>query len=134
MVKYLLDTNTIIYAINKTHKSVLERIAKCDICEIATCSIVASELCFGVAKSTYKTQNEIALDKMLNNLVILDFGLKEAKAYGAIRAKQEQNRQLIGNMDMLIAAVAIANDLILVTNNEKDFSRIAELKLENWIL
>ena len=99
---------------------------------MATCSIVASELFFGVEKSKFKAHNEKALHKMLDSLVIYDFGLKEARIYAEIRANLERDGQLIGNMDMLISAVALANGLILVSNNEREFNRITGLKVENW--
>lgn len=99
---------------------------------LATCSIVASELYFGVEKSKFKTQNVIKLKNVLDFLVLFDFGLKEARCYAQIRATLESQRNLIGNMDMLIAATALANNLILVTNDEKDFKRIKNLKIENW--
>ncbi len=133
MVKYLLDTNILIYLINHNPKSVKKKIESLKIGSLSTCSIVVSELYFGVEKSTYKEQNQKALELILKPLVIYDFGLKEAKEYAKLRFELEQSKSLIGNMDMLIASCARANNLILVTNNEKEFSRIKGLKIENWI-
>lgn len=134
MAKYLLDTNILIYLINHNPKSVKERIEKLKIGFLSTCSIVVSELYFGVEKSKFKEQNQKALEMILKPLVIYDFGLKEAKEYAKLRLELEQNKNLIGNMDMLIASCARANKLILVTNNEKEFLRIQGLKVENWVL
>lgn len=132
LAKYLLDTNILIYLINHNPPKVFDKIATMQVGELATCSIVASELFFGVEKSKFKAHNAKALNQMLDSLVIYDFGLKEARIYAEIRAKLEREGQLIGNMDMLISAVALANELILVSNNEREFSRIARLKVENW--
>lgn len=132
MAKYLLDTNILIYLINHNPKSVEEKIKTLKIGALSTCSIVVSELYFGVEKSKYKEQNQKALETILKSLVIYDFGIKEAKEYAKLRFELEQAKSLIGNMDMLIASCARANHLILVTNNEKEFTRIKGLKIENW--
>lgn len=133
MAKYLLDTNILIYIINNNPPSIVQKFKSLKVGELATCSIVASELYFGVEKSTYKTENEKALSIMLQSLVLYDFGTKEAKEYAKIRAELERERKLIGNMDLLISAVARANHLILVTNNEKDFARVKDLEIQNWV-
>lgn len=132
LAKYLLDTNILIYLINHNPPKVFEKIATMEVGDLATCSIVASELFFGVEKSKFKAHNAKVLYQMLDSLVIYDFGLKEARIYAEIRANLESGGQLIGNMDMLISAVALANGLILVSNNEREFNRIAGLKVENW--
>lgn len=132
LAKYLLDSNILIYLINHNPPKVYEKIAKMQVGKLATCSIVASELFFGVEKSKFKEHNTQILNKILDFLILYDFGLKEAKIYAKIRAHLEKEKQLIGNMDMLISAVAMANELILVTNNEKEFARIAGLRIENW--
>ena len=134
LAKYLLDTNILIYLINHNPPKVFEKIATMEVGDLATCSIVASELFFGVEKSKFKAHNAKVLSQMLDSLVIYDFGLKEARIYAEIWANLESGGQTIGNMDMLISAVALANELILVTNNEREFTRIAGLKVENWTL
>lgn len=132
MAKYLLDTNILIYLINEKPQSIAQKIMKCKLNELTTSSIVVSELLFGIEKSKHKENNLKALKKVLSFLTIYDFGYNEAKAYAIIRADLEQRRQLIGAMDMLIAATAMANKLVLVTNNQKEFDRIMGLSVENW--
>lgn len=132
-MKYLLDTNILIYLINHHPKSVKERIEKVKKACLSTCSIVVSELYFGVEKSKFKAHNQKALAMLLKPLVIYDFGLKEAQEYAKIRFELEQKKSLVANLDMLIASCARANELILVTNNEKEFLRIQGLKVENWV-
>ena len=132
LAKYLLDTNILIYVINHNPQKVFEKIATMQLGDLATCSIVVAELFFGTEKSKFKAHNAKMLNQMLESLVIYDFGLKEAQIYAQIRADLEQKGQIIGNMDMLISATALANELILVTNNEREFSQIAGLRIENW--
>ena len=132
LAKYLLDTNILIYVINHNPQKVFEKIATMQIGDLATCSIVVGELFFGIEKSKFKAHNTKILNQMLESLVIYDFGLKEAQIYAQIRANLEQKGQIIGNMDMLISATALANELVLVTNNEREFSQIAGLRIENW--
>ena len=129
---YLLDTNMLIYIINDKSAKLSQKLKTFKPLELSTCSIVVSELYFGVQKSRFKEQNLKSLEKILSFFSIYDFGVKEAKEYAKLRANLEQKRSLIGNMDMLIASSAMANNLILVTNNEKDFARIENLKIENW--
>lgn len=132
LAKYLLDTNILIYVINHNPQKVFEKIATMQLGDLATCSIVVGELFFGIEKSKFKAHNAKMLNQMLESLVIYDFGLKEAQIYAQIRADLEQKGQIIGNMDMLISATALANELVLVTNNEREFSCIDGLRIENW--
>lgn len=132
-MKYLLDTNICIYIINSRPESVLERFKSMDIGDIAISAITLYELQYGAYKSGYPEKNLAALRKFVLPLDILNFNAHIADTCGRIRAEQEKGGQIVGAMDLQIAATAISHNLILVTNNTKEFERILELKLENWI-
>ena len=127
----LLDTNICIYIINAKPPAVLARFRDYQLGEIGLSSVVAAELAFGVAKSG-SPRNEAALKLFLAPLQILPFDEGAAWAYGKLRADLERQGQSIGALDTLIAAHALSLDAILVTNNTREFSRIADLRLENW--
>ena len=132
-MKYLLDTNICIYIIKKKPDKVLKRFSKFKPGDIAVSLITIAELNYGVAKSSKPNENTIALQEFLQPLITLDFTNDDSLIYGRIRAELEANGQMIGAMDLLIASIAISRSLTLVTNNEKEFSRIKNLKLENWV-
>jgi tRNA(fMet)-specific endonuclease VapC len=96
-------------------------------------SITLSELQFGVAKSSRPEQNQIALTQFVAPLEIMAYDDGAAQYYGDLRAGLERQGALIGAMDMLIAAHALSLDCISITNNQKEFARIPNLKIDNWI-
>ena len=132
MTRYMLDTNICIYIIKKNADQVIQRLLQIPILNIAISSITLSELEFGVEKSLYKKQNRIALTDFISPLNILPYDDNAALEYGKIRAFLEKNGTPIGSLDMLIAGHAKAINYTLVTNNEKEFSRITGLSIENW--
>ncbi len=131
-MKFLLDTNICIYIIKKKPEKVLARFKKLKVGSIAISSITTSELFYGVYKSSKPDENMIALQEFLVPIEKLDFTNDDSLAYGKIRAELEAKGLPIGAMDMLIAAQALSRELVLVTNNEKEFNRIEELVIENW--
>jgi tRNA(fMet)-specific endonuclease VapC len=131
-MKYLLDTNICIYLINERPKKVLTQFKRHSLGDIGISSITASELAFGVAKSG-SSKNSAALEAFLLPLNVVDYDAGAAMIYGDIRATLEKQGKTIGPLDMLIAASALSRQLILVTNNEKEFRRISKLKVENWL-
>lgn len=131
-MKYLLDTNICIYLINERPKKVLTHFKRHSLGDIGISSITASELAFGVAKSG-SSKNSAALEAFLLPLNVVDYDAGAAMIYGDIRATLEKQGKTIGPLDMLIAASALSRQLILVTNNEKEFRRISKLKVENWL-
>ena len=133
-MKYILDTNICIYIINEKPDKVLRKFELYPVYEFGISSITHVELQYGVEKSNYKNINQSALDEFLLPLTILPFhGKKLVTCYGEIRASLESKGQTIGPLDMLIAAHALSLDLTIVSNNIKEFSRIRNLKCENWI-
>lgn len=132
-MKYLLDTNICIYLIKKKDKKLLNKFMRHSPIDFAISSVTVSELWYGVHKSAKQNENKEALLQFLQPFEIIDFNEEAAKSYGLIRAALENNGKIIGSMDLLIAAVALANNLVLLTNNEKEFQRVPKLKIENWV-
>jgi len=132
-MKYLLDTNICIYIIKKKPEEVIKRFLKMKPDSIAISSITVSELYYGVAKSSKPNENTIALEQFILPLTVINYNKEDSIAYGKLRAKLEQKGKLIGAMDMLIAAQALSRDLILVTNNEREFKKVEGLSVENWV-
>ncbi|HPA63759.1 MAG TPA: type II toxin-antitoxin system VapC family toxin [Spirochaetota bacterium] len=129
---YLLDTNICIYTINKKPIEVLSKLKKKASKDIYISSITVAELEHGVEKSNYPERNKVALVEFLSLFQILYYTDGDALYYGKIRSGLEKRGRIIGTMDMLIASQALSHDLILVTNNTKEFERIENIKLENW--
>ena len=129
----LLDTNICIYIINAKPPAVLARFQQYRMGDIGLCSVVAAELAFGVAKSG-SARNRQALEMFLAPMDILPLDEKAIWVYGELRAELERLGQPIGALDTMIAAHALSRDAILVTNNTREFSRVAGLRLENWTL
>lgn len=130
-MKYMLDTNMCIYA-QKNIPQVIEKIKNNFQYGVAISSITLAELEFGVQASANVEKNTIALYKFLSIVEILDFDSSAATEYGKIRADLKRKGTPIGNMDMLIAAHAKSEDLIVVTHNTREFERVEGLQLEDW--
>jgi tRNA(fMet)-specific endonuclease VapC len=130
---YLLDTNICIYIINKKPKQVVEHIKKLRPHQIKLSSVSLGELEYGVSKSREREKNRQALVHFASAFDIIEYNDNDAEVFGLIRADLEKKGQIIGPYDMQIAAQSISRDLILVTNNTSEFSRISNIKLENWV-
>ncbi len=133
-MKYLLDTNICIYIINKKPLTVIENIREKQPDDIVISTVTIAELQYGVERSQHSAQNRIALLEFLIPFRKMDFDQDAALVYGKIRRNLESKGTPIGPMDLLLAAQALAYELILVTNNEKEFKRIERLQVENWTL
>ncbi|AKH77990.1 PIN domain protein [Leptospira interrogans str. FPW1039] len=129
---YLLDTNICIFLIKKKNATLLENLKKKLNKDLFVSSLTVAELEFGIQKSEFKEKNKVALIEFLTIFNILSFSDKDVESYGIIRADLERKGNVIGSIDMLLAAQAIANNYIFVTNNTKEFKRIKALKIENW--
>ena len=130
---YLLDSNICIYIINCSPITVVNEIKKLKPHQVKLSAISVGELEYGIYKSKAIEKNKKALYDFASAFDILPFDDKDAEIFGLIRADLEKRGQVIGPYDIQIAAQAIARDLILVTNNTKEFLRINGLKLENWV-
>jgi tRNA(fMet)-specific endonuclease VapC len=132
-MKYMLDTNICIYVIKHRPEQVIQRFLAHTPSDLCISSITYAELMHGVEKSQAPDRNRTALALFLSPLQILEFDALAAEAYGTIRADLELNGTPIGPMDMLIAAHAKSKNLVLVTNNTREFLRVKGLALENWV-
>lgn len=130
--RFMLDTNTCIYIINTRPLRVFEHFAGMRVGDIAISSITGAELSFGVAKSA-SARNQQALDKFLAPLEIASFDEAAMREYGPLRSHLERVGTPIGALDMLIAAHALALGSTLITNNLREFNRVPNLRLANWI-
>jgi tRNA(fMet)-specific endonuclease VapC len=129
----MLDTNICIYIIKNKPKSVKERFKEFEIGELCISTITVSELMYGAFKSNFVEKNIKAIESFLMPFDIVDYDFMASVEYGKIRASLEKKGQVIGNMDMQIAGHALALDLVLVTNNTREFERIDRLRLDNWV-
>ena len=132
-MNFMLDTNICIYIIKRKPLNVLERFKQTEISQIGISAITLSELSYGVSKSSKPAQNQIALAQFIAPLEILPYDDNAAQYYGNLRTLLEKQGTTIGSLDMLIAAHALSVACTLVTNNTKEFSRIPNLKIENWV-
>ena len=130
-MKFLLDTDTCIYAI-KQDASVLRRLLSESRADIAVSVITEGELRTGAAKSANADKTRRRVENFLRPLSILEFTSEDAASYAQIRARLERAGTPIGPLDTLIAAQAVLRKLTLVTNNQREFSRIPGLRVENW--
>lgn len=132
-MKYLLDTNICIHIIRKQPSELLDHLTHQKVGDVGVSVITVAELQHGVAKSQSPEKNQAALEHFLMPLAIADFGYEAAIVYGPLRASLERRGTPIGSMDLLIAAHAVSLDTILVTNNVKEFKRIPNLEIEDWV-
>lgn len=132
-MKYMLDTNIMIYCMKHKPIEVYNNLQKCDIGDVCISSVTYAELQHGIEKSKNVLRNKLALDTMLANIEVLNFDINAAEYYGKIKADLENKGTPIGPLDTLIAGHAKSIDCILVTNNTKEFNRVNNLKLENWV-
>ena len=128
----LLDTNICIYIINAKPPTVLARFKQYRLGDIGLCSVVAAELAFGVAKSG-SVRNRQALEMFLAPLTILPFDAPAVWVYGDLRADMERRGTPIGSLDTMIAAHALSQHALLITNNTREFAKVPGLQLDNWV-
>jgi tRNA(fMet)-specific endonuclease VapC len=129
---YLLDTNAWIAVLNPGVSPVKSRLSAHQPDEIALCSIVKAELFFGAYRSTKQAANLQLLERLYRQFRSVPFDDAAAEVYGRIRANLAARGTPIGPNDLMIAATALANNLILVTHNTKEFFRVTGLILEDW--
>ena len=132
MTRYLLDTNILSDLVRNPQGRVTARLAQVRDQDICTSIIVAAELRFG-AERRGSARLTAQLDQILGAIEVLPFETPADLAYGRLRTRLESAGQVIGGNDMLIAAQALAADCILVTDNEREFARVSDLRVENWL-
>ncbi|MHB9118923.1 MAG: type II toxin-antitoxin system tRNA(fMet)-specific endonuclease VapC [Burkholderiales bacterium] len=131
-MRYMLDTNICIYAIKNRPAAVIAALRAHESAGIGLSSISVAELYFGARKSG-SDKNLLALQHFLEPLEIADFDTAAAQNHGGLRHALESQGTPIGPLDTQIAAHALALGVCLVSNNSREFERVPELKLENWV-
>ncbi|TVQ25468.1 MAG: type II toxin-antitoxin system VapC family toxin [Leptolyngbya sp. DLM2.Bin15] len=130
---YLLDTNACIRLLNKSGNShFVEKFLSYRPADYKLCSVVKHELYYGAYKSSRVNENLIKLERFFENFESLTLCDQSSAIAGDIRRQLERSGQTIGVYDMLIAAIALANNLIVITHNTREFSRVAQLQYEDW--
>ena len=129
---YLLDSNACIRVLNRTSESLVERLRRHDPSEIRISSVVKAELLYGARRSGRVAENLSLLQRFFQPFLSLPFDDRCAEHYGVVRTQLERDGRPIGPNDLMIAATAMAHDLVLVTNNTGEFLRVAGLAVEDW--
>ena len=128
----MLDTNICIYAIKHKPEKVFQKLQEVDPEDVCVSSVTYAELVHGVEKSAAVEKNRLALSVLLASIEILSFDVDAADCYGKIRADLEKKGTPMGFLDMMIAGHAMSMGYTVVSNNVKEFSRVPDLKIENW--
>lgn len=132
MLRYLLDTNIVIYVLKRRPIEILSTFNS-NASRMAISSITLAELVHGAEKSSRVSENLSVIEDFCSRLEVLSYGTKAAQHYGAIRAALEKLGQPIGVNDLHIAGHARSEGLVLVTNNMSEFERVPALEVENWV-
>jgi tRNA(fMet)-specific endonuclease VapC len=132
MPRFLLDTNICIYSRQKKTPEIVARFHALKAGEAAMSVISHGELLYGAERSQHRERALETLREITAMVPVLPLPEEAGTEYGRIRADLERRGVMIGNNDLWIAAHAKAGDFVLVTNNEKEFKRIAGLRVENW--
>jgi len=133
VIRYLIDTDTASYFLKNRFPALTARMKAAMVAEEVAISVVTrAELRYGQRLMDANDRRIRLVDAFLEELPTLAWSIDAAERYGVLAAEQRQTGRLIGNMDTLIAAHALAERLILVTNNERHFGRIPDLRIENW--
>ena len=131
---HLIDTNICIYLINKKYEYLIGKFESFNKSEILVSAVTVAELEYGIAKSLFPEKNRLALVEFISSFEIVPFTYEDTQSFGLIRAYLNKKGTPIGPYDLQIAAQCLTRELILVTNNEKEFKRIPNLMIENWIM
>lgn len=132
MLRYMLDTNMVIYVLKRRPMELLEVFNRFS-GQMCISSITLAELYHGVEKSAMPSRNLLAVEDFVSRLEVLAYGTKAAAHYGDIRAALEKKGTVIGVNDLHIAGHARSEGLTLVTNNLREFQRVEALRVVNWL-
>lgn len=129
---HLLDTCICVFLIRSRSQKIRDRIETFEIGDLAVSAVTEAELRYGADKSQDPDKNHRQLDHLFLTLPVVPFDSLAAVAYGKLRAELERIGKVIGPLDMLIAAHARSLELVVVTNNVGEFSRVSGLSVEDW--
>jgi tRNA(fMet)-specific endonuclease VapC len=130
-VRYLLDTNTVSYTIKGNRPRVRERLLRVAMAEVGISVITEAELFFDLARRPEATKLKTVVEEFLLRVEVLPWDSEAARQYARIRAMLESGGEPMGNLDLMIAAQALASGIVLVTSNAV-FRRLKGLKIEDW--
>lgn len=130
--RYMLDTDICIYISRRRPSVVKERFERLKPGQVIMSVITYGELYYGASKSNQRAEALAELGKTVRDIPVEDLTSTAAQAYGEIRATLEKQGQMIGNNDLWIAAHAMALDVTLATNNDREFLRVTGVSVENW--
>ena len=133
-LRYLLDTNICIYISKKKPPEVLRRFSSLKPGEVGMSVTTYGELYTGITKSKFSDAALKKLEKIVNLIPVQAMSIRVGQHYREVRGLLEQSGTPIGNNDLWIAAHALDLDIILVSNNLREFERVPQLKLENWVI
>ncbi len=131
---YLLDTNICIYAMNNKYPSIAEKLAFIPKNDIYIPTVVVCELVYGAEKSKWGVKNRLKMERFLAPFNIIPFTREDAVTCGQIRAYLAKNGIPIGMYDVMIAAQGITRNMTVVTHNTNEFSRVPDIKIQDWLL
>jgi tRNA(fMet)-specific endonuclease VapC len=131
MPLFMLDTNMCIYLMKNQPEQVAKRFAQCYVGDVVMSAITFAELEYGVIVSENSARERRSLSALVEDILVAPFDATAATAYGPIREATRERKK--DQLDKLIAAHAVALDVTLVTNNERDFVAYPRLKIENWL-
>ena len=131
MPRFMLDTNMCIYLMKNQPEQVAKRFAQCYVGDVVMSAITYAELEYGVSVSASRARERRNLTALIEDIPVVPFDAAAAEAYGPLRAETRERKK--DHLDKLIAAHAVALDMVLVTNNERDFASYPGVKLENWL-
>lgn len=131
MPRYMLDTNICIYLMKIQPEQVAKRFAQCLVGDVVMSAITFAELEYGVAVSANRARDRRSLAALAEDILVMPFDSAAASAYGPIREATRERKK--DQLDKLIAAHAVGLDVVLVTNNERDFAAYPGLRVENWL-
>ncbi len=133
MIRYMLDTDICSYVIRERPLEVFEKFKKVEVNQLCISVVTYAELIYGVEHSSSRKINRPIIDDFVRHLDIITWDEDAAEHYGKIRAFLRAEGNIIGSMDMMIAAHARSQNMILITNNDKHFKRVPKLRVENWV-
>jgi tRNA(fMet)-specific endonuclease VapC len=130
--RYLLDTDTFVHIRRGRPEKARKRFRRLQVGEAVMSVITYGELIYGIAKKKVGPEPVLRLEELTQIVQVIPLMPETATVYGAIRAALSAKGEMIGRNDLWIAAHALASKLVLVTNNEREFRRVPDLKIENW--
>ncbi|RBB36762.1 MULTISPECIES: type II toxin-antitoxin system VapC family toxin [Burkholderia] len=131
MARYMLDTNMCIYLMKNQPEQVARRFAQCYTGDVVMSAITYAELEYGVTACASPARERSNLAALIEDIPVAPFDAPAAQAYGPVRDAARDRKK--DHLDKLIAAHAVSLDVVLVTNNERDFASYPGVRLENWL-